>query len=234
MRLSGGIASKCPECGHKYEIPIEGELWAGNMNRKTYNALTHNQYKRPPGGWSQPITPADPVTMSVKVPALRAGIFAVAGGGIVLAGLRIFHASNWLFWWLVITLAIFLLLFRQPKDAPKSKGSNSAKLRRDGPPPTINLTMAADGGVVMHRLHLESCTEKQLRALAVSYTSGRSVAQSAMSGTGRPFTRGTYDNTRDELIEKGYARWNSEHGRNQGWQPTAKGIALFRGLAGHK
>jgi len=228
MQAWGELVVICERCNHKNKVPLKSPM------TKQYDASNHLHLERPPGGWNAPPAPADPITTSVKVPALRAGIFAVAGGGIVLASLFVLHAPKPLFWWLVSMLAIYLALFGRPEGAKKSKGPNSAKLRRDGPPPTIHITTEENGGKVTNILHLEACSEKQLKALAVSYTAGRSVTQSAMCGKGRPFTRGVYDNTRDELIEKGYAQWKSAHGKNQSWEPTYLGTSLFRYYSTHK
>lgn len=60
---------------------------------------------------------------------------------------------------------------------------------------------------------------------------GRSLAQAGWIGKGGLFSRSEYCCLLAELLNRGYIRRRSLNGHAQGYEPTSKGAATFRGFA---
>ena len=71
----------------------------------------------------------------------------------------------------------------------------------------------------------------QLIALGAGLVEGASMTEARWIGRGRPFTRGEFIALRDELIRRGFARWNSPGTPARGVLPTKKGLAIMRHFA---
>lgn len=71
-------------------------------------------------------------------------------------------------------------------------------------------------------------TLPQLRSLAAS---GDRPNESALTGSGRPFSVAGFRALRDELIRRGLATWLNDDHHAQGWQINAAGRAVLRRLA---
>jgi hypothetical protein len=105
----------------------------------------------------------------------------------------------------------------------------------DGPEPaprSVRLEMIErrEGGATMRFLDMP-LDEVRLREFARGILAGKSFSERAWAGDGKPFSQNDFAALRDKLIETGYARWKGGE-RRMGAELTAKGRAMFAGLAG--
>ena len=69
----------------------------------------------------------------------------------------------------------------------------------------------------------------RLRQFAKGLVEGRSTGTSTWTGERGLFERTEFEQLRDELISRGFAKWSKS--KNRGWHLTSKGTAWFTALA---
>jgi hypothetical protein len=72
------------------------------------------------------------------------------------------------------------------------------------------------------------CGRETLRTVARAVLADQPLSESRWTGQGRPFSRATFAEFRDELLERGLLAWRNPQAHSQGVEPTRAGRAVFR------
>lgn len=189
--------------------------------------------------WDVP-TRAPTVGADVAVPLCQ----AVASGvlvGVPLGGALAYLAR--LPWWLagigavLVAGCVWMLLLRDHRrllwQTERTTGRDldgDHQIGQPAAPPPLRLELDSTDQDGYHGqiLHIDAVTPDQLATFARAVREGRSMALDTWTGKGRLFTRTQYANVMDEMTAAGLVVKSSG---NTGRRLTAKGRAVFRGLA---
>lgn len=173
------------------------------------------------------------IESAVVVPFLQSaltGILACVG---VLAGCVVF-AWPWAYAGLIACVVTFAawVVFRGEVRRRLDFEAGVVPVAPAQPEPiqSFALEVDYDSGRSGDYLGLNVSPEK-FTQWAQGVAGGRSLAESSWIGSHGLFSRGEYTLMLAELLKRGYIRRRSANGHQLGYEPSAKGAALFRGMS---
>jgi len=216
----GELVITCERCGHH-------NVYSRQRTKEhdaSYIRTEDDQWIRtyPPQSTAKPFS----APTRLRLPSyLTEGLALGTGATVILGRLGLgLPAGAWVSIWVGAVsfgtyAALWIERYRARKPRPK-RTQTTVRVRMDG--------SGGGGG----NLEL-GCELSQLRTFAAEVDAVGSTSETAWTGAGRPFSRTEYYTLRDELIKAGFGRWKNERHHAQGWDLTAKGRAVMRGLAPH-
>lgn len=215
MQMQGGDHLTCPECGTVFIKATKKEA--------SYIRTDDDKWIRtyPPPKDDKPFTvPTRPHLPSY----LTEGIALGTGMTVILGRLGLnLPAGAWASVWVgAVSFSTYaaLSLERWRARRPRTRKERT----------TVRVSVEGERDTAKENLNFD-CSIKALRTFASQVDAVANTSETAWTGSGKPFSRPEYYTLRDELIKAGFGRWKNERHHAQGWNLTAKGKALMRGLA---
>ena len=220
MESLTSIPTTCPECRHSYSVPIEVEIRAADTRRFSAQQFV-GTYAGDLTEKGVPWKPKPVATPRVSAPSwLAPGV--LVGTGLATVPIAMGARAPIGVWVTCVSFSAFAAWYAEHRR------THQPRERRERT--TVRVKM--DGGDRGERDKLQlACDLRQLRTFAAEVSAVGSTSETAWTGSGRPFSRTEYYTLRDELIKGGYGHWKNERHHAQGWDLTAKGQALMRGLS---
>lgn len=98
------------------------------------------------------------------------------------------------------------------------------------PAETVRLEISQNNGAWIDWIDLPLDPER-LSKLACELAAGKDLSLANFAGSGKLLSRSEFERLRSELIDRGLARWISDHGHTTGCELTASGRGVMRRLA---
>lgn len=101
-----------------------------------------------------------------------------------------------------------------------------------GKPQTTRIEISETDGKRRRLINLDTNIplEKQIK-FAKGVQRGKPLSEREWTGTGRLFTDAEFEELRDALMARGYAKWRNPRHRKQGWILTGRGEKVMQRLA---
>jgi hypothetical protein len=172
------------------------------------------------------------LTTDVLIPAVQAGITGVILGmsaGVIAYLAHWEHPGAFLLGGWVVFTAIGWLVFvgRAWRLVERVLGADPAPgfiAHTDAPQQMTQVELLGDQGGDYLKIPLDT-----MRLIAIAYQLEHGASFShALSGPGRPISRGEYERLRDYFLARGLARWVSPGSRKDGLELSRGGQSLVR------
>jgi hypothetical protein len=168
------------------------------------------------------------VVGSVAIPLLRSTITGLLCALSIVTAYDLYSAvTGWRLFWFVaaaVSLAAWVLGAQQREHTSEVRTySDTTKVEVIATDPT---------GAFKSGVWADFPVGRGVMVGAASYYMKTHRFSHAMSGHGKPFTRGEYEAVRDEMIARGLAYWVRPGYSNQGVALTRAGEAFMKRLAG--
>ncbi len=237
---------RCPKCGALLDVsPVSGKPWEhAGFDVHTFQPMSYGDGASAEA-WREATrtTPHGKATKEsdVAVPLQQAAITAAV---VTLPVAALTAAAGWPVYMPVVvgTISFMASWFWLLRDSRGLLRVTERIVNRDidgdgqiGDEPAprsvrLEVTEKREGGTTMRFLDVP-LDETQIRTFAKGILAGKSFSERTWAGDGKPFSQNDFAALRDKLIETGYARWKGGEKR-MGAELTAKGRAMFAGLAG--
>lgn len=169
----------------------------------------------------------------VAVPLAQSVITGLLLGS---AGVMIADTAKGIAFGLACACAMWLILTEQHRQLLWNKETwTGADLDGDGvvgKPQTTRVEISETDGKYRRLINLDvDIPLQKLVKFAQGVQRGKSLSEREWTGTGRLFSDTEFEELRDELMARQYARWRNPSHHKQGWVLTGQGKKVMRQLA---